>query len=54
MPVKVGWGEGGVSLSTVNASEGGVGRRGVSLSTVNASEGGVGRRGCFIEYGECQ
>ena len=26
MPVKVGWGEGGVSLSTVNDSEGGVGR----------------------------
>ena len=52
MPVKVGWGEGGVSLSTVNASEGGVGEGGVSLSTVNASEGGVGRGGCFIEYGE--
>ena len=29
MPVKVGWGEGGVSLSTVNDSEGGVGRSGV-------------------------
>ena len=43
MTVKVGWGEGGVSLSTVNDSEGGVGRGGVSLSTVNDSEGGAGR-----------
>ena len=28
MTVKVGWGEGGVSVSTVNDSEGGMGRRG--------------------------